>query len=252
MADPGGLRRQRADLREVEQPLGVRLGVAHPAAQLRQPGADQDDRQPALRGAVQRGDQRGKLVLLDVLQLVDEHHQRGARLPGSRARRLEQGLEVVLEVAVVGQAGLGLEVDADLDVLIRTLSARANPASASQRPGRQVLGLLDSRQPQQGRRELRRQHRRQRPALGRLDPEGVQAGRLRVVAHPVQQDRLAYPAKTDQEDAFRGQPAPDPLERDRARSRSSSSRPASSGGGVPAPGAKGLLRGSMAGNLERV
>ena len=91
--------------------------MAHPAAQLRQARADQHDRQLALRAAMQRGDQRRELVLFHVLQLVDEQHERRAGLLARRADRFEQRLQVVLEVAVVGQARLGLEVEADLDVV---------------------------------------------------------------------------------------------------------------------------------------
>ena len=66
---------------------------------------------------MQRGDQRRELLLFDVLQLVDEERERGAGLLRGRADRLEQRLQVVLEIAVVGEAGLGLEIEADLDVL---------------------------------------------------------------------------------------------------------------------------------------
>jgi hypothetical protein len=66
-------------------------------------------------------DQRRQLGFLHVLQFVDEYRQRRLGLLRRRAGGFEQGLQVVLEVAVVGQAGLGVEVQSDLDVAVLEL-----------------------------------------------------------------------------------------------------------------------------------
>ena len=63
------------------------------------------------------GDQSGELLFLDVLKLVDEECQR--RCAGFRGSTdgFEKRLQVMFEIAVIRQSGLGLEVDADLDVV---------------------------------------------------------------------------------------------------------------------------------------
>ena len=109
--------RKRPDLREVEQALGIRLRASHAAAQLRQARAHERNRQLALGRAVQSRDQRRQLFFFHVLQLVDEQHERGAGTLRGSADRLEQRGQVVLEIAVVGEAGLGLEIDPDLDIV---------------------------------------------------------------------------------------------------------------------------------------
>ena len=121
-----------ADLGEVEQTLGVRLRVAHPSTQLRQARAHEHDRQLALRGPMQRGDEGGQLILLHVLQLVDEEGQCRAGRLGCLPHLSSKRLQVVLQVAVVGQARLGVEVEADLDVAIRDLQVLGESREGSQ------------------------------------------------------------------------------------------------------------------------
>ena len=84
------------DLGEVEQPLGVRLCVAHPAAELGQPGADQDDRSRALWPSMEGRDQRSQLLLRARTGAPSTNI--ASAVPAARAAaasRLEQRLEVV-------------------------------------------------------------------------------------------------------------------------------------------------------------
>jgi len=82
------------NLWEVEQPLGVGLGIAHAPAQLRQAGSHQHHRQLLLLDAVHGRDQSRQLILLDVLQLVDEDGHGGAGGLRSQTDLLEERLQV--------------------------------------------------------------------------------------------------------------------------------------------------------------
>jgi hypothetical protein len=101
-----GLRGQGADRRKVEQALGIGLGIAQAAAQLRQPGADQDHGQLSLLGPVHGRDQGRQLGFLDILQFVDEDGQRRAGGLGRQSDLLEQGLQVMFQIAVRGLRAL--------------------------------------------------------------------------------------------------------------------------------------------------
>ncbi len=91
---------------------------------------------------MERGDQRRELFLGDVLQLVDEHRQRRVALPGRGAGDFQQVLEVMLQVPVVGQAGLGIEVKPDLDVGELHLEGLREAGESAQRPRGDRLCLL--------------------------------------------------------------------------------------------------------------
>ena len=197
-----GLRVERADEGEVEQALGIGLGASHLPGQLRQARAHQHHRHLLLRAAMQRGDQRGQLLLLHVLQFVDEHHQRGAAGLGRAPRGFQQRLQVVLQVAVVGQARFGLQVDADLDIGVLELEAAREAGQRAQRATAQFARLLRARQPQQGLAQLRGEDGRQRSAFRGLDAQRMQPRALGVVAHAVEQHGLADPAQSDHEHAL--------------------------------------------------
>ena len=138
-------------------------------------------------------------------------------MPGAlrgRADGFEQRREIVLEVAVVGEARLRLEVEADLDVLVLDLQRLGEARERAQRALAERLRLLVARQAQQRDAQLRREQRRQRTALGRLDAQRLDARRLGVVAHAVEQHGLADAAQADHQDALRRQAAADALDRD--------------------------------------
>ena len=105
--------RQRTDGADAEQPLGVRAGLGQHAADRRQAGAADDDRQALLVDAVGGADQRAQLLGRHLVELVDEQGGADALVPGPLAERHQQLGEVGLEVAGVGVAGLGLELDAE-------------------------------------------------------------------------------------------------------------------------------------------
>ena len=171
-------------------------------------------RQAPLGAAVQGGDERRQFGFLYVLQLVDEHDQRGAGLRGGGAHCLEQGLQVVLQVAVVGQARLGVEVQADLDVLVLDLQRPHEAGQRAQGALGKVARLLVAAQAQQGLAQLRRQQRRQGAALGRLDADRMHVGALGFVAHPVEKHGLADAAQAHHQHALGRQSATRPLDRD--------------------------------------
>ena len=124
---------------------------------------------------------------------------------------------VLLQVAVVGQPGFGIEVQAHFDVLVLHLESLGETGQSPQRPLRQVSRPLVSGQFQQSLAQPGRQHRGQGPVFGGFDEQGVQAGRLRFFPYPVEQDGLADAAQTDQEDALGRPGASNPFQRDPGR-----------------------------------
>ncbi len=70
---------------------------------------------------MERGNQRRQLVLFHVLQLVYEQHCGSAGPLGGEARRFQQVGQILFKVAVVGEPGLRLEIEADLNVRVLDL-----------------------------------------------------------------------------------------------------------------------------------
>lgn len=127
------------------------------------------------------------MIFLNVLRLIDEKHQRGASPLCSGADDFQQRLQVVLQVPVVGKPGLRIEIEADLDVLVLDLEGARETRQSSERALGEILGRLVPRKPQQGLPQLRRQHGGQRAAFGRFDAHRLDAGRLGIVTHAVEQ-----------------------------------------------------------------
>ena len=63
---------------------------------------------------MKRGDQGGEFFFLHVLEFINENPQGRLRLPCGGSSGLEQCLQVMLEIAVVCQAGFRIKVDPDL------------------------------------------------------------------------------------------------------------------------------------------
>ena len=105
---------------------------------------------------MQRRDQRRQLGFFHVLQFIDENHQRGVCGLRRGADRLQQRLQVMLQIAIVGQARLWIEVQADFDILIFDLQRFRKTRQGAQSPLREIFRLLVSAQPQQSLAQLRR------------------------------------------------------------------------------------------------
>jgi len=133
---------------------------------------------------------------------------------GGEADLFHQRLQVVFQVAVVGQTGLCGVVDADLDVVVGHLQAAGETGQRPQAPDGKRLGGLGLAQAQQGLAQLGCEQRGQRPAFGRFQPHRVDAGGLGVVAHPVQQHGLADAAQSHQHGALGGAPDARAFQRD--------------------------------------
>ena len=165
------------------------------------------------------GDERSQLVFVDVLELIDEERESCICVLRGDTSRLQQREEIVLEVPVVGEPRLGLVIDADLDVVVLELERLREASEPAQRTNRELLRAFLPREPEQRQAQLGRQHRRERAGFGCLDPESVDARRLRVVAHPVEQHRLAGPSEADHQDALGRPTGPDTGQRRRGPSR---------------------------------
>ena len=146
--------------------------------------------------------------------LIDEDRDGGSRFFRGGASRLEQRLEVVLEVAVVREPGFGGEVEADLDIVVLDLQSLREPCEPSQRTGCEYLGLGVSRQTQQRLPKLLCQDRRERAVLGRLDSQRLDTCGLGVVPHSIQQDRLADASESNHENALGRRPPAHSCDRD--------------------------------------
>ena len=98
---------------------------------------------------MKRGDERSELVLFDVLDLVDEQRDTRAVRTGCRTDSLEELLHVGFEVAVVGEARLGLEVETYLDVVVLDLQRAREAGESPERAICQVPCGVPVREPQQ-------------------------------------------------------------------------------------------------------
>jgi len=107
---------QGSDLRKVEQPFGVGLGLPHPAAQLGQTGADHGDRELLLGAAVKRGNQCRHLWFLNVLKLVDKDDDRCCCRPRCDSDLFEQRRQIPFEIAIVSQAWLRIVIEAHFNI----------------------------------------------------------------------------------------------------------------------------------------
>jgi hypothetical protein len=107
------LRRQRAQDGELEEALGIGPGRADQSRQLRQAGAGQDDRQTELCRPVNGRHQGGELVGGQVLDFVDDHHQRGFASGRGLAGRHEYIGQVFRQQARIRPAGERVDADGD-------------------------------------------------------------------------------------------------------------------------------------------
>ena len=181
--------------------------------QVRQPGADDDERQAALGDLVARRAERRHVVGAEVLHLVDEDRDAPAHVGGQAADVGEQLDQVDLDVAGVGPAGDGGGVDAGLPAVaqlgaggrrragakalmtpstwstssaVRVARARAPPgaapppaAAAAAGPGRASSLPVPQSAPHGGR------------------AQGVEQHRLADAAQPGEHDRALRPAVRD-------------------------------------------------------
>ena len=153
-----------------------------------------------------RGGNEGRQsFLFDVLKFIDEECECGVgRLCGCTCG-FKQRLQVMFEIAVVGEPRLRFEIEPDLDILILELERVREPGESPEGTLSKVLGLFVAGEPQERLAQLGSQNRRERSTLWRLDSEGLDARGLRLVTHAVQENGLANTPGPDQQHALRGQ-----------------------------------------------
>ena len=175
-------------------------------------GAEQGDREPELRGAVDCREQGAEFFVPQVLEFVDGERQRRVGSAGSGPAGLQEFGQVVLEVAAVGETGLEAQVDLEGDVSVMQLHG---PNEAAQRakgaPGGVGGSSLPAQFEQRGA-QGGRQQAGQRRMLRRLEKDGGQASRLRVSRDAVEQDRLARTAKSEDDQALGREPGTRPVQ----------------------------------------
>ncbi len=90
-----------------------------------------------------RGDQDRELWLSDVLQLVDEDRERRPGGLGGEPDLLDERLQVLLEVTIVGEPGLRLVVETHFDVAELHLQLGREAGECAQAADRECARGLD-------------------------------------------------------------------------------------------------------------
>lgn len=96
---------------KLKQPLGVGLGVAGDAGQLRQPGTHQHNRQVSLGRTMDGRNQGSQLDLNEILDLVDSEEDATVPLNCRFTRGDEQITHVVLQVPAVCGSAERVDID---------------------------------------------------------------------------------------------------------------------------------------------
>jgi hypothetical protein len=195
------LRRQRAQDGELEEALGIGPGRADQSRQLRQAGAGQDDRQTELCRPVNGRHQGGELVGGQVLDFVDDHHQRGFASGRGLAGRHEYIGQVFRQQARIRPAGDWVDADGDRRSHRQLERERLEHAQrGGDRSANQAVPL-EQNPPQPN-----RQQRAKVTVLGRLDEPDLHPLGARDLGETVQQDGLADTSQPDEHAAL-GRPA---------------------------------------------
>ncbi len=122
-----------------------------------------------------RGYQDSQLRFLYVLQLVDEYRKRSIRSFSCEPYLLEEGLQVVLEVAIVGKTGFRFVIKTHLDVGVCNLEHLGEARECAQSAYGKVLCLVYLTESQQRLPKLWREQRGKRSSFRRLDTHGMNA-----------------------------------------------------------------------------
>lgn len=117
-----------------------RTSPHRPDEESRQTAAHQGQRQLTLSNPVRRSDQRLEARLVEELDLVEQEDDAGARLARRLPQLHQEVAQILLQVAGVGDAGEGLDVDGELHALRRPDRERLQDA---QRTKNSVLHPLD-------------------------------------------------------------------------------------------------------------
>ncbi len=215
----GGDPVEPVDALVTEQPLRVRLRRGQQGRQVRQPGADHDQRRAGLGQLVAGGAQRRDVVRHAVLHLVDEQRDAAPDVGGDARRVGEQFDEVDLDVTGVGSADRGRHVDARLPSIAQ-LGRLAGPDAERERL-QYAEKIVDPVRRAVVRGQLADGHvqgRRDRPAQRLVGPgldlAGAPEDRDRLRAQRVEQHGLADAAQAGEDEGALGPPARHPLEDD--------------------------------------
>ncbi|MDX2180037.1 MAG: hypothetical protein SFV18_10640 [Bryobacteraceae bacterium] len=97
---------ERADLREIEEPLGVGLGVPRVRAKLRQPRSHDCDGKLILSDPMQRDYESRQLRFGNILKFVDKNRDSGFGAFGGLTHFAQEDGQIGFQVAVVGSIDL--------------------------------------------------------------------------------------------------------------------------------------------------
>ena len=250
----GGVAGEPVDALVAEEPLAVGLAGAEHRGQVREAGADHDDRQPRLAELVAGRAQRRDVVGAEVLHLVDEDADALADVGGEAAEVGEQLDEVDLDVAGVGPAAHGGRVDARAPLV---LELRVRPGVAVgerlHHPEHVVDRLLVA-VTELAHRLVQRAAQRTAQALAGagLELAGAPALAHAGAAQRVEQHRLADPAQAGEHQAALGAAVGAPARGRRRRRRAARRDRRARAGAAPRRGRTGSgsgPRSDVSGNL---
>ena len=183
-----------------------------------EPGADDDQRRALLGELVAGGADRGDVVGLHVLHLVDEQRDAAADVGGHAGGVAEQLDEVDLHVAGVGPPGGRRDVDAGLPAVADLRVGRLAPLGEGLEDAEDLLDRLLVAVPGAELAQRHVQRRGDRPAQrlvgAGLDLAGAPAARDRRRAELVEQHRLADAAQAGEHERALRTAVRDPLEDD--------------------------------------
>ena len=101
------------------------------------------------------GDQRGKLVSCEVLQFINEEDDRRIGFARGTSDLLKESCKIALEIAIVGKAGFGLEVEAYFYIVIFQLQGFCKTSERTETLLGEVSSAFDTAQSVQNKAEGR-------------------------------------------------------------------------------------------------
>ncbi|HRW61164.1 MAG TPA: hypothetical protein P5340_10990 [Defluviicoccus sp.] len=163
---------------------------------------------------VEGKDQSGQVLFGDILEFVEGKDHGRMPLGGSPANGGKKVSKVSFQIATVGDPLVGLEVEADFDVLILDLEGVDKAPQCAQGRSQSSAGSFAAAQAEQGCSQRRGKQARQRSIFRCFDLDRGEATSLGLEANLVQEHSLADAAQPIEDETAGGTPDLDAVEGD--------------------------------------